>query len=161
VDGDGFLDLVLGYSHIDDKEDLRKMVTARKLDYSLRFYFCRPGAGFPKEPDCQRDVVIHLDRAELLLSWSRSQFFERYAKLGGDFNGDGKTDLLVRDRSDAISAYFFISREKGFSPEPDLRFSCPAPIDEWQAADLNHDGVSDLIVKLADKKGFRLFISQK
>ena len=161
VDGDGFLDLVLGYSHIDDKEALRRMVTARKLDYSLRFYFCRPGAGFPKEPDCQRDVVIHLDQAELLLSWSRSQFFERCVKLGGDFKGDGKTDLLVRDSSDAISAYFFISREKGFSPEPDLRFSCPEPIEEWQAADLNNDGVSDLIVKLADQKGFRLFISQK
>jgi len=67
----------------------------------------------------------------------------------------------VRDRSDAISAYFFISREKGFSPEPDLRFSCPEPIEEWQAADLNNDGVSDLIVRLADQKSFRLFISQK
>jgi hypothetical protein len=161
VDGDGFLDLVLGYSHMDDKEGLRKMVTAKMLDYSLRFHFYRPGAGFPKEADCQRDVVIHLDRAELLLSWSRSQFFERYVKLGGDFNGDGKTDLLVRDRSDAISVYFFISREKGFSPEPDVRFSCPEPIDQWQAADLNNDGVSDLIVKLADQKGFRIFISQK
>ncbi|HXR06052.1 MAG TPA: VCBS repeat-containing protein [Candidatus Acidoferrum sp.] len=161
LDGDGFLDLVLGYSHIDDKEGLRKMVTAKTLDYSLRFYFCRPGAGFPKEADCQRDVVIHLDQAELLLSWSRSQFFERCVKLGGDFNGDGKTDLLVRDRSDAISVYFFISREKGFSTEPDLSFSCPEPIEEWQTADLNNDGVSDLIVKLADQKGFRLFISQK
>jgi len=37
------------------------------------------------------------------------------SKVGGDFNGDGKTDLLVRDHSDAISVYFFVSREKGFS----------------------------------------------
>jgi hypothetical protein len=42
-----------------------------------------------------------------------------------------------------------------------VRFSCPEPIDQWQAADLNNDGVSDLIVKLADQKGFRIFISQK
>ena len=67
----------------------------------------------------------------------------------------------MRDHSDAISVYFFVSREKGFSPEPDLRFSCPEPIDEWQVADLNHDGVSDLIVKLAKQNGFRIFISQK
>jgi hypothetical protein len=161
VDGDGFPDLVLGYSHTEDKEGLRKMITAKKLDYSLRFYFYRPGAGFPKEADCQRDVVIHLDRAELLLSWSRSQYFERYVKLGGDFNGDGKTDLLVRDHGDDISVYFFVSREKGFSPEPDLRFSCPEPIEEWQVTDLNNDGISDLIVKLAKQKGFRIFISQQ
>jgi hypothetical protein len=161
VDGDGFLDLVLGYSRIEDKEGLRKMIIAKKLNYSLRFYFHRPGAGFPKEADCQRDVVIHVDRAELRLSWGRSQYFERYVRLGGDFNGDGKTDLLVQDHSDNISVYFFLSREKGFSPEPDLRFSCPEPIDEWQVTDLNHDGVSDMIVKLAKQNGFRIFISQK
>jgi len=159
VDGDGFPDLVLGYSHIEDKEGFRKMITSKKLDYNLRFYFYRPGIGFPKEADCQRDVVIHLDRAEM--QEDLPEYFGRYVKLGGDFNGDGKTDLLVRDHSDAISVYSFVSREKGFSPEPDLRFSCPEPIDEWQAADLNNDGVSDLIVKLAKQKGYRIFISQK
>jgi hypothetical protein len=161
LDGDGFLDLVLGYSRMDTREGLRKEITAKQLDYTLRFYFYRPGIGFPKEADCQRDVVIHLDQAELLLGSSPHQYFERYVKLGGDFNGDGKTDLLVRDHSDEISVYFFVSREKGFSREPDLRFSCPEPIDEWQAIDLNNDGVSDLIVRLAKQKGFRIFISQK
>ena len=159
MDGDGFPDLVLGYSHIEDKEGFRKMITAKKLDYNLRFCFYRPGIGFPKEADCQHDVVIHLDRAEMLDDLP--QYFGRYVKLGGDFNGDGKTDLLVREQSNDISVYFFVSREKGFSPEPDLRFSCPEPVDEWQVADLNHDGVSDLIVKLAKQKGYRILISQK
>ncbi|MGA2180583.1 MAG: VCBS repeat-containing protein [Verrucomicrobiota bacterium] len=159
VDGDGFPDLVLGYSQIEDKEGFRKMITSKKLDYNLRFYFYRPGIGFPTEADCQRDVVIHLDRAEM--QEDLPEYFGRYVKLGGDFNGDGKTDLLVRDHSDAISVYSFVSREKGFSPKPDLRFSCLEPIDEWQVADLNNDGVSDLIVKLAKQKGYRIFISQK
>lgn len=161
VDGDGFPDLVLGYSHIEDKEGLRKMITTKKLDYNLRFYYYRPGAGFPKEPDFQRDVVLHLDvdRAEMLEDLH--ECFGRYVKPGRNFNGDGKTDLLVRDHGDAISVYFFVSREKGFSLEPDLRFSCPEPVEDWQVADLNGDGVSDLIVKLAKHKGYRLFISQK
>jgi hypothetical protein len=153
VDGDGFLDLVLGYSHLDNRESLTKAISAKKIDFSLRFYFYRPGAGFPKEADCQRDVVIHPDQA--------SDIYGRYVQLGGDFNGDGKKDLLVRDHNDEISVYFFVSREKGFSPEPDLQFSCPELIDEWQVADLNNDGVSDLIVKLAKQNGFRIFISQK
>jgi hypothetical protein len=161
VDGDGFPDLALGFSQMDSREGLRKQVTAKQLDYSLKFYFYRPGAGFPKEADCQRDVVIHLDQAELHMSWSRRAFFERCVKLGGDFHGDGKTDLLVRDQSATISVYYFVSRERGFSTQPDLQFSCPEEIDGWEIADLNNDGVSDLIVKLAQQNGYRIFISQK
>ena len=161
VDGDGFPDLALGYSLLDSREGVRKQVTAQQLDFSLRFYFYRAVSGFPKEADCRRDVVIHLDQSALLLGWDRRQYFERFVKLGGDFNGDGKTDLLVRDRGDAISVYFFVARQKGFSPEPDLRFSCPELIEEWEARDLNHDGVSDLIVKLANQNGFRIFLSRK
>ena len=161
VDGDGFPDLVLGYSHIEDKEGLRKMITSKKLDYNLRFYFYRPGIGYPKEADCQRDLVIHLDRDRAEMQEGLHQLFACYVKVGGDFNGDGKTDLLVRDHSDEISVYFFVSREKGFSPEPDLRISCPEPIVEWQAVDLNNDGISDLIVKPAKQNGYLIFISQK
>jgi FG-GAP-like repeat len=161
VDGDGYPDLVLGYFQMDSREGLRKQITARQIDYSLRFFFYRPGAGFPKEADCQRDVAIHLDRAEVPLDWGLPQNFYRYVKLEGDFWGNGKTALLVRDHSDHISVYSFVSRVKGFSAEPDLKFSCPEPIDEWQVTDLNHDGVGDVIVKLANQSGFRVFISQK
>lgn len=161
VDGDGYPDLVLGYTHLDNRDALIKEVTAKRLDYSLRFYFNRPGMGFQKEADFQRDVVIHLDRSDPPMSWLLPQNFLRCVKLDGDFNGDGKTDLLVRDRSDSISAYCFISREKGFSAEPDVRFNCSETIDGWQVADLNHDGISDLIIRLSDRNGFRIFISQK
>jgi hypothetical protein len=161
VDGDGFLDLALGYSLVDSREGVRKAITAKQLDFSLRFYFRRAGAGFPKEADCQRDMIIRLDQTALLLGGARRQYFERYVKLGGDFNGDGKADLLVRDHGDEISAYFFVSRQKGFSPKPDLRFHCPELIEEWEVTDLNSDGVSDVIVKLEEKSAFRVFISQK
>src|SRR5439155_25589186 len=64
VDGDGFLDLVLANRHMDSREDVTRIITTKELNYSLRFYFYRRGMGFPKEADCQRDVVFHLDRAE-------------------------------------------------------------------------------------------------
>jgi len=161
VDGDGFPDLVLGYGHMDSREGVRKQITAKQLDYTLRFYYYRLGAGYPKEADCQRDVVIHLDQIGSPLDWDLPRNFTRYVKVGGDFNGDGKTDLLVRDQRGAISVYFFVSRQKGFSLLPDLLFNCLEPIAEWQVADLNGDGLSDLIVKLANQDAFRIFISRK
>lgn len=161
LDGDGLPDLVLGYFHMDSREGLRKEITARQLDYSLRFFFSRPGSGFPREADFQSDVVLHLDGAEGPMSWGLPQHFARCIQLGGDFNGDGKKDLLVREHADDISVYFFVSRQEGFSREPDLRFTCPEPMEDWQVADLNGDGISDLIVKLARQKGFRIFISRK
>ena len=85
VDGDGFLDLVLGYGHMDSREGVRKQVTAKQLDYSLRFFFYRPGAGFPKEADCQRDVVIHLDHVGSPLDWDLPQNFQRSVKGGRRF----------------------------------------------------------------------------
>lgn len=161
IDGDDYPDLVLGYVPMDSRENLRKEIVARQIDYQLWFYFFRPGTGFPAQADCERTVTIHLDRTTTPLDWSLAEDFQRCVKVGGDFNGDGKTDLLVRDHADSISVYFFISREKGFSPGPDLRFNCPEPVEDWQIADLNHDGISDLIVKLANEDGWRIFISRK
>ena len=161
VDGDGYPDLVLGYVPMDVRENLRKEITARKIDYQLSFYFFRPGKGFPGEADCRRTVAIHVDRNTGPLDWSLAEGFQRLVHVGGDFNGDGKADLLVRDHADSISVYFFQSREKGFSPEPDLRFTCPEPVEDWQIADLNQDGISDLILKLGNQKGWRVFISRK
>ena len=159
VDGDGFMDLVLGYVPLNTREGFRKMVTAEQIDFSLKFSFYRPGPGFPKEPDFQRDLLIHFDHV-LFSSSDRGQYFEQFVNLSGDFNGDGKKDLLVRERSDAVSVYFFDSREKGFSSKADLRFSFPGPIDWCELNDLNGDGASDLIVKLQKRNGYRICTSQ-
>ena len=70
---------------------------------------------------------IHLNR-EFEFDSQRRFYYEVFINLNGDFNGDGKKDQLAKDRKDAISVYFFHSRETGFSPEADLRFSCPEPL---------------------------------
>lgn len=160
VDGDGSLDLVLFFRHMDNRDDVAKLVTTKQLDYTLRFYFNRGAAGFPKEADCGRDVAFHLNRNELF-AWVGNEDYYDYIRLAGDFSGDGKTDLLVREHDDRIAVYFFVSRDKGFSAKPDLQFSCPEQVDEWQANDLNDDGVSDLVVKLRKENGYRIFVSEK
>jgi hypothetical protein len=158
VDGDGFLDLVLGYIPIDTREGARKLIVSEAANLSLKFHFYRPGTGFPKEPDYNRDTVIHFHQGFFGTPEQR-MYYEMFVSLNGDFNGDGKKDLLIRDRSDAISVYYFISREKGFSPKADYTFGCVEPIDWWEIQDLNGDGLSDLIVKLRGTDLFRVFIS--
>jgi hypothetical protein len=94
------------------------------------------------------------------LSWNRSHSFERFVNFNGDFNGDGKRDLLVRDHPDQVSVYFFVSREKGFSREAGLLFHCPEPVQQLETLDLNNDGVSDVVARLQRQHAFRFFLSE-
>jgi len=160
LDGDGFPDLILGYGLFDSRDGLRRMIMTKQVDFKLKFYFWRPGVGYPKEADCQRDLLVRVDRSMLELGWQRGDF-ERFVNLSGDFNGDGKRDLVIRDRSDQVSVYFFQSREKGFSAEPSLTFHCADPIQSIQVQDLNGDGISDLILRVQKRDTLKTFISEK
>ena len=160
VDGDGHPDLVLGSAPFDSREGLRKMITTRQIEVNLKFHFWRPGTVFAKEPDCRARVLIKLDEHAVFLSESLRDYFERCVTLAGDFNGDGRKDLLARDRTGQASVQFFLSRGKGFSREADLVFACPEAVHWLQPEDLNGDSVSDLIIKTQKRNVWRVFTSQ-
>ena len=154
IDGDGYIDLVLGYSKINIAEHLLKALTARKLDYNLRFHFYDNGQ-YPQEPHCQKTLTLHIDRRGPLRGRPN---VERWVNLRGDFNGDGCRDLLVRDGAEYFSVYFFRSRKDGFSKKADMRFAL-AKAKRLLMQDLNRDGVSDLIAVLS-AKSLKVFLSR-
>jgi len=159
IDGDGFIDLVLGYNRFVDSEKIRKTLVSKKLDHNLRIYFYDDG-GFAMEPDCQKALVIHLNQRKLHISWTQREFLETQICLDGDFDGDGDKDLLVKDKEDKASVYFFISRKKGFSKKTNMHFNIKH-VEQFIPEDLNKDGISDLIVLDSKKDSFKVFLSKR
>ena len=155
IDGDGFVDLVLGYGQFDSREGIRKAITAKKLAHNLRFHFYQDN-GFRQSPDSQKDIAVVLDRRGPYVTARGGRVKERM-NLAGDFNGDGMRDLLVNDTQGQASIYFFKSRNDGFSKRPDMSFNIEPG--RFIISDLNKDKISDLIVAGSNKKSFRVFLS--
>ncbi|MHC4084307.1 MAG: FG-GAP repeat domain-containing protein [Planctomycetota bacterium] len=159
VDGDGFMDLVLGYGLFDSREGARKSLTAKKLDHNLRVHFYH-SEGFNQKSDCQKDITIHLGHFGMHLTWSRRHYLLTQICVDGDFDGDGERDLLVKDQKDKASVYLFISRTKGFSKKANIHFKDIRSVEEFIADDLNEDGISDLIVIGSRKDAIKVFLSK-
>ena len=160
LDGDGHVDLVLGYNRFDTREGFRKAFMAKRLDFKLRFHLFRPGLGYPEKADFQRDLEIHLDKYSIDLNWGRRRDFQRFVNLEGDFNGDGRMDLLVRDESSQISVYSFVSRQAGFERDAGLHFDYSEPIHGFKIVDLNSDGISDIVIRFRRANAYRVFLSR-
>ncbi|MHC4309203.1 MAG: FG-GAP repeat domain-containing protein [Planctomycetota bacterium] len=160
VDGDGFMDLVLGYGLFDTREGARKSITAKKLDHNLRVHFYH-SKGFSQKPDCQKDITVHLGHFGMHLTLSRRHYLETQICVDGDFDGDGENDLLVKDQKDKASVYLFISRKKGFSKKANIHFNDVRGVEQFIADDLNEDGISDLIVIGSRKDTLMVFLSKK
>jgi len=160
VDGDGFMDLVLGYGLFDSREGVRKSLTAKKLDHNLRVHFYHSD-GYYQKPDCQKDITIRLGHFGMHLTWSRRHYIQTQICVDGDFDGDAERDLLIKDKEDKASVYLFISRKKGFSKKADIQFNDIRGVEVFIANDLNEDGISDLIVKGSRKDAIKVFLSRK
>lgn len=159
IDGDGKLDLPLGYSQWKGREDVVRSFTTKKADYNLRFHFYGD-QGYSESPDCQKNLALSLKDNDPLNAINNSAEFELNVLFSGDFNGDGRRDLLARDEKDAVSVYYFRSRAEGFSSKPDLQFKTGAS-DRLIIEDANGDGVSDLLAISEKGKSFKAYVSAR
>ncbi len=130
-----------------------------RLVFDLRVYMAAADGRYPAEPTfvqkvavCTHGIGLRFDWDILRSSWS----------LEGDFNGDGRKDLLVRSGKDEASVFFFESPQTGFARKPGVVFRLGSDEDAWLAVrDINGDGISDLMAYVWQKKQLIVFLSRR
>jgi hypothetical protein len=79
--------------------------------------------------------------------------------IDGDFNGDGREDILLERSSDRYDVYLSDADTGFFRKEPPLSFKAPVEA-RTRIADYNGDGISDLLVDERRVSRVTVFLSQ-
>jgi len=121
-----------------------------KIDGRVNFYFFDREAGrYPRRRSYAKPIrmrfKVDLTDAMMGIVWER--YLGTMMRFEGDFNADGRLDLLVREETDRIALYFNTGDRRDLypaSPNVDLR-KVPA-FAGLAVDDLNGDRASDLIL---------------
>ena len=150
-DGDGRLDMVTEATGLFEhgvRETLDLLLTSREVAHEIHVHFQNAEGIFSRSPDVRARFTIQLDAPPA----QDSDRFKRYQSMElfditGDFNGDGRRDLVVEDRPNRLAVY--LNRNKTFPKQPDAII----PIENdasFGLADVDGDGRTDLVVRRQD-----------
>jgi hypothetical protein len=150
LNGDGVCELVLleFKTTVTSVGGALEMMLSHGLDWALTIRTFHGGA-FSGSPDASVPVKGLLP-SEVVDGWSYS--------IQGDFNGDGRPDLLVRRSETQWNIYFSTTDGRWFEPQPALTFDTPAQ-GYMEIKDLNGDGLSDIIWHEPDEHRLSVFMT--
>ena len=149
LDGDGIPELVLLAPKITavSSSGIAEAILSRGMEWGLVIRTASGGV-FSKS----RDATIKL-RTPL----PSERGVQGYLLLDGDFNGDGRTDLLVRRSASVCDVLLSTAGGDWFEQQPGATFEMPGEAD-IEIRDLNHDGLSDLVVRSFDDSRLTIFL---
>jgi hypothetical protein len=153
LNGDGICELVLlePTTVFTSPSGLVEMALSHGVECSLKIRSLHRGA-FSRNLDASVPVMMILALDELS-AWPIC--------IQGDFNGDGRPDLLVR-RSDSQWNIFFSTTDPAsrdwFAEQPAMTFNAPAR-GFFKIKDLNGDGLADIIWYDLDNPNLSIFMS--
>ncbi len=162
LDRDGKQDLILVRADRPGLWDILQVLITKEVPVEVLFFYADGSASvFPRTPDHRRDIDIPL----LFSSASRG-----LPKAGtsavvtprGDFDGDGRNDLLIRGGPDEL--HVFRGEGRGFADDPSIEIAV-RDMDglrflEAIVEDMNGDSISDfaLVYYSWDGKSDRLSV---
>jgi hypothetical protein len=152
LDGDGRCELILVAlkTRVTSWSGLVNMVVSGGLDWVFTVRSGRDGT-YSGGPDFQMDVTSMTPRDGTVF---------RFFRLDGDFNGDGREDLLIERGSEQFDVYLSAAGTGFFQAGPALSFAAPTEAREVNTADLNGDGISDLFVQKVVEVHLTIYLSQ-
>jgi len=131
---------------------LLEMALSHTVDWSLTIRSFHSGRGFSGDSDASVTVTT-LMTLEDLGEWPIC--------IQGDFNHDGRPDLLVRRSETQWNVLFSTTdpaRRDWFAPQPALTFTAPTH-GHLEINDLNSDGQADIIWHEPDEHRLSIFMS--
>ena len=151
LDGDGKCELILVAlkTRVTSWSSLVDIALSGGVDW---IFAVRSGrdSDYSGGPDFQMDITSRTP-SDRSVEWM--------FQIVGDFNGDGREDILLERTSDQYDVYFSDTDTGFFRKEPPMSFK--APVDAWtHIADLNGDGISDFFVQERRVTRITMFLSQ-
>lgn len=153
MDGDGLADLVTEGSPLFDggaRETAAHLVAKHSLPHEVRVYPQTP-EGFAERPSMTFETDLNLggglwEQPPALAQYAAGQLVQHW----GDFNGDGRRDLLARTGGGRVEV--FTARDGAFSRTADAVLAVPEDA-QVATADVNGDGRWDVVARSAGAEG--------
>ena len=154
--GDGAYELVLLEPDIRiiSASGLVDLALSRGVEVTLTIRSFKDGA-FSRGANASIPLTV-------LLSWYGSRQWPFFIR--GDFNGDGRPDLVIQRSSTRWEIFFSTNDGRWFQPQPAMTFEIPMPgyfeRRYFEIADLNGDGRSDIVSHDLDDPRMFIFLTQ-
>ena len=151
LNGDGKFELLLVEVKVavTSASSVMEMALTRGVDMALTIRSFDKGA-FSRRPDASV-LFTAMMTLESLEEWSLF--------ICGDFNGDGRPDLVVRRSASQWNIFPSTGAGRRFAPQPTMTFETPMP-GYFEFSDLNGDGRADIVLRAKDDPRIFLFLSK-
>jgi len=150
-DGDGALDFAMyktDITPIDIANWIRQ--SFGHIEGNLNFYlFDRKEGRYPRRPPYSKSITMRfeIDVMEAMMGLVWERYLSTMMRFEGDYNGDGRPDLLVREETKKICIYFNTGdRRRLFPRDPDVVLADLPKFAGLALDDLNGDGCTDVIL---------------
>jgi len=150
-DGDKALDFAMLRTDIT-ATDVGKWVRQSfgEIDGDLNIYlFDRSRNRYPRRPAYTKKIRMRfkVDLQDVMIGGVWERYLGSMMRFEGDYNGDGRLDLLVREKTDMIAIYFNTGKRRGMFPRrPDVVLDDLPTFSGIDIDDLNGDGASDIVL---------------